>query len=197
MKHRAELSPRQQLEAEVRADADMLTKPYQHEERINGKVRRQQHVSLFDQVRAEMTRATHGGDGNAAKKMVEAKPPVSVELLDLSVEMVTVPAGLASRLTGRTRDSPEGNIGLVMGQLGAIDDKQLGWVGKELEALRYRCERALSWQYEPFVMHAQCPRCKKRGILVMLDEYGPVSAVCTKCRMTWDRSQLGLLAMQI
>lgn len=190
---------RAQMLSEMKRDIDRLTQPFTHIEKTETGVNYVgHHLGLFDQFRLELTESTKNKNENGPKKPAGSKPPMADKHLELRIEITKIIRDLALLTVGQSARYPEESLRDILTACLRSDEHTIRLCYENISGLRRRLEELLTWEIPPKKLKGYCPICEtKNKLLVYMDAYGPIYAICTYCNAKWDRDVLGILARSL
>lgn len=187
---------RGQMLTAMKEDVDRLTQPFRHVEKTDtGTNYIGHHLGLFDQFRLELTESTKNKEDNGPRKPAGSKPPMADKHLELMIFITKTIRDMALLTVGRTARYLEESLRDILTACLRSDEQTVELCYKSVSEIRRRLEELLTWEIPPRKLKGQCPICtSKNTLLVYMDTYGPIYAICTHCHSRWDRDVLGILA---
>jgi hypothetical protein len=187
---------RNQMLRAMKEDIDRLTMPFKHIEKTDtGATYVGHHLSLFDQFRLEITESTKNKEDNGPKKPAASKPPMSDQHMEVLILIKRTIRDLGLLVCGRTARYDEETLRDVLTGCLKTDQATIEVCYQAIANMRRKLEQTLSWEIPPRKLNGQCPICTiKHKLLVYMDNYGPIYAICGNCNSRWDREVLGILA---
>ena len=195
MQKKAIMNRNQMLRA-MKEDIDRLTMPFKHIEKTDtGATYVGHHLSLFDQFRLEITESTRNKEDNGPKKPAASKPPMSDQHLEVLILIKKTIRDLALLVCGNNGRYYEETLRDILTACLRSDEPTIRVCYENISNIRRKLEQTLSWEIPPRKLNGQCPICAiKHKLLVYMDNYGPIYAICGNCNSRWDREVLGILA---
>lgn len=187
---------RGQMLTAMKEDIDRLTQPFRHIEKTDTGVNYVgHHLGLFDQFRLELTESTNNREDNGPKKPAGSKPPMADKHLELMIFITKTIRDLALLTVGRTARYLEESLRDILTACLRSDEETVRVCYENVSEMRRKLEELLTWEIPPRKLNGQCPICTiKNKLLVYMDSYGPIYAICMHCHSRWDRDVLGILA---
>lgn len=201
------------LIADILAHADALRDPHHHAEprwewdHNRHKKPLPPHVTIVSGLIQQLRdMAEPGNDGGQGGTGSHESCPVAIDAVSLLASITHGTAYRAGSLGVPIRDTPEANIGAILGCVGGIDQETQRQIRNELGAWRNQAEIITGWKLPALELRAPCPalivdhngnqhECGARGTLLAAPDGS--AAWCTSCRTRWDAGTVGLLAEHV